>query len=153
MTRRRRAIVAAFLGFTLAFGVAGGVINTLDDRAEVEPEPTPSPDPLEAPSFAGIPEAVGYMNGRGLGCSRIVEKKPPQTSLFAFGSCQMEDGGEIDIYLFDSPRNRDQWKASILGAGLEVLVGPNWLITPNDRSRARALQEAIGGELEAAPAQ
>lgn len=152
MIRKRRALVAAFVGFLLAFGATGWVINLRDDGAEVEPELTPSLGPPGAPSFAGLPEAVGYMNGRGIGCSRIVEQDPPQTSLRAFGSCSVEGGGQIDIYLFDGPRNRDQWKASLLDAGVEVLVGPNWIITPNDRARARALQEAIGGEIEAAPA-
>lgn len=49
--------------------------------------------------------------------------------------------------LSNNDNMRTGWAAYWESASLEILVGPNWIIVPENRGTASALRRAIGGEV------
>jgi hypothetical protein len=94
-----------------------------------------------AESFETADAVVSHLEEEGVSC--IDAEELPTASLVKDSLRCMNDGAQIEIYVFDSEEERDNWLK--VGKGLSgVITGPTWAIVAGERSDD--VKEATGGE-------
>ena len=94
-----------------------------------------------APSFETVAEVITHLDEEGVPCTDPQEL--PEASLIKDSARCIQDGAPIDIYVFDTEADKDDWLK--VGRGLEgVVTGPTWAIVAGERSPH--VKEATGGE-------
>ena len=112
----------------------------------------PAPKPK---GYESIEELAADLAAAGLKCEPSYLDQPDPT-LKEFALCDIDSASRrLDLWLYENAYDRDGWLASMRGSGIEVIYGPNWIITvagdPETAAhRARLVQLAIGGRRLAA---
>ena len=126
----------------LAVVVFGGASFLL--MRAFRPDVAPVPENRTVQRYANVAQLVSALRAAGLGCSKPVTSfgVPTGTSeLF----CEVE-GAKVWLVVFERP------DATIRGRNMPGVHGANWVVGTADMQVARAVQEALGGRIQAATA-
>lgn len=110
-----------------------------------EPGRPDPPTPVKAERYEAIDLLLADLGlGSDVASSGIGNN---EGSLRDFVEIEVGDG-VVDIYLFDTRRQRNAWLPQMVGVG-DVVYGPNWIVVPFENTRV--VFAALGGTVIAAP--
>jgi hypothetical protein len=109
----------------------------------------PRPEPKQ---YSTIKQLASALDAKGFTCTSLQYLEQEDPSLAEFALCDMgNETRRIDIWRYESKRQRDRWLPGMLGE-VDLVYGPNWILTvvgepTTAPERADSIASAIGGEV------